>query len=134
MEGVGRKLLAEGTPVNEVLGAKATLGSSVLSAIGRTPLIELSRVGRGLDGRILAKLEYMNPGGSKKDRIALRMIADAERSGELRPGQPVVELTSGNTGTGLGPRSRTARRQELVSRPGFREPRRTGAGTSARPP
>jgi cysteine synthase A len=73
----------------------------VLDAIGRTPLVELSRITRELDGRILAKLEYLNPGGSKKDRIALRMIRDAEASGEHSPGQPVVELTSGNTGTGL---------------------------------
>ena len=87
--------------MSEVSEAKTTLGSSVLSAIGRTPLVELSRVSGGLDGRILAKLEYMNPGGSKKDRIALRMIEDAEQSDELGPGQPVVELTSGNTGTGL---------------------------------
>lgn len=87
--------------MNDVLGAKAALGVSVLSAIGWTPLVALSRVTRGLDGRVLAKLEYLNPGGSKKDRIALRMVADAERGGELRPGQPVVELTSGNTGTGL---------------------------------
>lgn len=76
-------------------------GASVLAAIGDTPLVELGRVTRGLDGRILAKLDYLNPGGSKKDRIALRMIEDAERSGDLRPGQTVVELTSGNTGTGL---------------------------------
>jgi cysteine synthase A len=76
-------------------------GDSVLSAIGGTPLVELGRLTRGLDGRILAKLENLNPGGSKKDRIALRMIEDAERSGDLRAGQTVVELTSGNTGTGL---------------------------------
>jgi cysteine synthase A len=69
--------------------------------MGCTPLVELARFTRGLDGRVLAKLEFLNPGGSKKDRIALRMIEDAERAGVLRPGQPVVELTSGNTGTGL---------------------------------
>ncbi len=74
---------------------------SVLTSIGNTPLVELVRIGRGLNGRILAKLEYLNPGGSKKDRIALRMIEDAETSGRLQPGQTVVELTSGNTGTGL---------------------------------
>jgi cysteine synthase len=74
---------------------------SVIEAIGNTPLVELSRITRGLDGRILAKLEYFNPGYSKKDRIARQMIADAEAAGELKPGQPVVELTSGNTGTGL---------------------------------
>ena len=74
---------------------------SVLDAIGETPLVDLSRITRGLDGRILAKLEYLNPGFSKKDRIALQMIEDAELEGALKPGQTVVELTSGNTGTGL---------------------------------
>jgi cysteine synthase A len=54
-----------------------------------------------LEGRLLAKLEYFNPGFSKKDRIALEMIRGARARGDLRPGQPVVELTSGNTGTGL---------------------------------
>lgn len=74
---------------------------SVLEAIGNTPLVELSRVTRGLEGRILAKLEYLNPGLSKKDRIALQMIEEAEAGGVLEAGQTVVELTSGNTGTGL---------------------------------
>jgi cysteine synthase A len=77
--------------------------SSVVEVIGRTPLVELSRLVReeGVEGRILAKLEYLNPGASKKDRIARQMIEDAEASGDLRPGQAVVELTSGNAGTGL---------------------------------
>ena len=75
--------------------------SSAIEAIGNTPLVELSRLTRGIDGRILAKLEYLNPGYSKKDRIARQIIEDAETSGELKPGQTVVELTSGNTGTGL---------------------------------
>ncbi|NMB54998.1 MAG: cysteine synthase family protein [Leptolinea sp.] len=74
---------------------------SVLGAIGHTPLIEISRFTKGLDGRILAKLEYLNPGFSKKDRNALQMIEEAEADGRLKPGQTVVELTSGNTGTGL---------------------------------
>jgi len=74
---------------------------SVLGAIGNTPLVELSRITHGIDGRILAKLEYLNPGFSKKDRIALQMIEEAEADGMLKPGQAVVELTSGNTGTGL---------------------------------
>ena len=73
---------------------------SVLEAIGATPLVALRRFHPG-PGRILAKLDFLNPGGSKKDRIALRMIEDAGAAGRLRPGQPVVELTSGNTGTGL---------------------------------
>ncbi|HPA17542.1 MAG TPA: cysteine synthase family protein [Verrucomicrobiae bacterium] len=75
--------------------------SSAIEAIGDTPLVELARLTRGIDGRILAKLEYLNPGLSKKDRIALQIIKDAESQGALRPGQTVVELTSGNTGTGL---------------------------------
>ena len=75
--------------------------SSANHAIGDTPLIELSRLTRNIDGRILTKLEYLNPGFSKKDRIALQIIEDAEAEGRLKPGQTVVELTSGNTGTGL---------------------------------
>ena len=73
----------------------------MLDTIGNTPLVELSRITRGLDGAVFAKLEYLNPGYSKKDRIALQMIQDAEASGALQPGDTVVELTSGNTGTGL---------------------------------
>ena len=75
--------------------------SSVIDSIGNTPVVELARFTKGLDGRILAKLDYLNPGFSKKDRIARQIIEDAESSGELQPGQTVVELTSGNTGTGL---------------------------------
>ena len=75
--------------------------NSILGAIGETPLVDLSRFTRGVNGRILAKMEYLNPGASKKDRIALQMIEDALEDGGLLPGQTVVELTSGNTGTGL---------------------------------
>jgi cysteine synthase len=76
---------------------------STVEVIGDTPLVELSRFvnQRALRGRVLAKLEYLNPGFSKKDRIARQIIEDAEAGGELSPGQTVVELTSGNTGTGL---------------------------------
>ena len=78
---------------------------SVVDAIGDTPLVELSRLvkdaGDDIEGRIVAKLDYLNPGFSKKDRIARQIIEDAESNGELLPGQTVVELTSGNTGTGL---------------------------------
>ena len=77
------------------------LSTSAVEAIGSTPLVELSRLTHGLGGRLLAKLEYLNPGGSKKDRVARQIIEDAEADGTLRPGQPVVEMTSGNTGTGL---------------------------------
>jgi cysteine synthase A len=75
--------------------------TSVVAAMGETPLVDLARITRGLDGRILAKLDYLNPGFSKKDRIARQIIEDAEAEGTLKPGQTVVELTSGNTGTGL---------------------------------
>ena len=74
---------------------------SVLEAIGNTPLIELARVGRDLPARIFAKAEFMNPSGSMKDRIALKMIEDAEKEGKLKPGRVVLEETSGNTGIGL---------------------------------
>src|SRR5580698_2776517 len=77
------------------------LSKSAIETIGATPLVELSRFTRGMSGRLLVKLEFLNPGGSKKDRIARQIIEDAEMDGTLQPGQPVVELTSGNTGTGL---------------------------------
>ena len=81
--------------------ANGSLSASVLDAIGATPLVDLARVTRGLSGRIFAKLEYLNPGYSKKDRIARQIIEEAEAGGRLLPGDTVVELTSGNTGTGL---------------------------------
>ena len=79
------------------------LSASVLDAIGGTPLVSLDRLTRayGVEGRLVAKLDYLNPGFSKKDRAALGVIEAAEASGELKPGQTVVELTSGNMGTGL---------------------------------
>lgn len=83
------------------LNVSNAIHASAVDTIGDTPLVELSRLTRGLKGRILAKLDYLNPGFSKKDRIARQIIADAEAEGRLRPGQTVVELTSGNTGTGL---------------------------------
>src|SRR5438477_6173379 len=72
-----------------------------LDAVGRTPLVRLHNVTRGVRPTILAKLEMLNPGGSVKDRIGLRMIEAAEREGLLRPGGTIVEPTSGNTGVGL---------------------------------
>jgi cystathionine beta-synthase len=74
---------------------------NVLEAIGDTPLVQLNRVVGRHDARVLAKLEYMNPGGSVKDRMALHIIEDAERRGELRPGSVIVENTSGNTGVAV---------------------------------
>jgi cysteine synthase A len=74
---------------------------SVVEAMAASPLVALDRLTAGLDGRILAKLDYLLPGFSKKDRAARRIVENAERSGDLKPGQCVVELTSGNMGTGL---------------------------------
>ncbi len=74
---------------------------TVLDLVGKTPLVRLRRVGRGLAPLLLAKLEYLNPGGSVKDRIGLRMIEQAEHEGRLAPGGTIVEPTSGNTGVGL---------------------------------
>jgi cystathionine beta-synthase len=69
--------------------------------VGNTPLVRLNAVARNVAPLVLAKMEYLNPGGSVKDRIALRMVEAAERSGELQPGGTIVEPTSGNTGVGL---------------------------------
>jgi cystathionine beta-synthase len=69
--------------------------------VGGTPLVRLSSVTEGISAIVLAKIEYLNPGGSVKDRIALKMIDAAEASGELKPGGTIVEPTSGNTGVGL---------------------------------
>jgi len=74
---------------------------SVLDLIGNTPLVRLNRVSRGIDATVLAKVEYVNPGGSVKDRIAVRMVDAAEASGALAPGGTIIEPTSGNTGIGL---------------------------------
>ena len=74
---------------------------NVLEAIGNTPMIRLNRLAKGLKPRIYVKAEYMNPGGSVKDRIGVAMIDEAERKGLLKPGGTIVEGTSGNTGIGL---------------------------------
>lgn len=74
---------------------------SVLDLIGGTPLVRLSRFSRNVKAGIWGKVEYLNPGGSVKDRIALRMIQAAERAGELKPGGTIIEATAGNTGVGL---------------------------------
>ncbi|MFI8966215.1 cystathionine beta-synthase [Streptomyces sp. NPDC053493] len=74
---------------------------SMISLVGNTPLVKLNNVTAGIQATVLAKVEYFNPGGSVKDRIALRMIEAAEESGALKPGGTIVEPTSGNTGVGL---------------------------------
>lgn len=74
---------------------------SVLDAAGHTPLVRLSRLARHLPVEVLGKLEFMNPGGSVKDRIGTRMLLEAEKSGRIKPGDTLIEPTSGNTGIGL---------------------------------
>src|SRR5436309_6296178 len=74
---------------------------TVLELVGDTPIVRLDRISRDVPGAILAKLEFLNPGGSNKDRIGLAMIEAAERDGKLKPGGTIVEPTSGNTGVGL---------------------------------
>ncbi|MEV4488824.1 cystathionine beta-synthase [Micromonospora coxensis] len=74
---------------------------NVVDMIGNTPLVRLRNVTKGIRATVLAKVEYLNPGGSVKDRIALRMVEDAEAAGILKPGGTIVEPTSGNTGVGL---------------------------------
>ena len=75
--------------------------NSILGAMGNTPLVRLARIGRDLPVPLYAKLEFMNPGGSVKDRVGANIIEQAEKRGELKPGGTVVEATSGNTGVGL---------------------------------
>lgn len=74
---------------------------NVLGAIGNTPMIRLNRIGAEYSCELLAKCEFLNPGGSVKERVALRMVEEAEKSGRIKPGDTLIEATSGNTGIGL---------------------------------
>src|SRR3954470_507393 len=74
---------------------------TILAAVGHTPLVQLTRLGEGLQAKVAVKVEMTNPGGSVKDRVALAMIAEAEQKGLLRPGGTIIEATAGNTGVGL---------------------------------
>ncbi len=75
--------------------------NNIIEVIGNTPMVRLNRVARGVRPALVAKLEYMNPGGSVKDRIGIAMLEAAEREGKIRPGGTIIEGTSGNTGVGL---------------------------------
>lgn len=99
-----------------------TIHNSLSELIGNTPLVKLNHVTDGIKATIAVKVEYFNPGGSSKDRIAERIIDAAERSGELKPGGVIVEPTSGNTGVGLAPRGPAARIPHHLhpARQGFR--------------
>jgi len=74
---------------------------SILPVVGDTPMLRLARIGRHLDQELLGKCEFLNPGGSVKDRIGVRMLLDAEQQGRIKPGDTLIEPTSGNTGIGL---------------------------------
>lgn len=88
-------------PAEALTAPAGEVVDSVAGLIGNTPVVELHSLTRGIDSRVLVKLESRNPGGSSKDRIALNMIRTAEASGALAPGGTIVEATSGNTGIGL---------------------------------
>src|SRR6187551_740843 len=75
--------------------------NSIIETIGNTPIVKLNNVSKGIQGTILAKVEYFNPGNSTKDRMAIKMVEDAEKAGTLKPGGTIIEGTSGNTGMGL---------------------------------
>jgi len=75
--------------------------NSIIETIGNTPIVRLNKIPKGIEGTMLAKVEYFNPGNSTKDRMALKMIEDAEKAGLLKPGGTIIEGTSGNTGMGL---------------------------------
>ncbi|MBT4002971.1 MAG: cysteine synthase family protein, partial [Chloroflexi bacterium] len=79
----------------------ARVYTDILQTIGKTPLVQLTRIGQHLNCALYAKVEFFNPGGSVKDRIGLNMVEEAERSGKLKHGGTIVEATSGNTGAGL---------------------------------
>ena len=78
-----------------------SIHENILGTVGRTPIVRLGKISKGLKATILAKVEYTNPGGSVKDRVAVKMIEDAERKGLIKPGGVIVEATAGNTGVGL---------------------------------
>jgi cysteine synthase len=77
------------------------IANSVLELIGSTPMVRLGKVTKGIEAEVVVKLEYLNPSGSVKDRIALRMVEDAEKQGRLKPGMKIVEASTGNTATSL---------------------------------
>src|SRR5918995_2433398 len=88
-------------PYNRKPVTKKKICDTILDAIGETPLVRLNRITRDVKAEVLVKIETFNPGNSIKDRMALKMIEDAEKKGLLKPGGTIIEGTSGNTGMGL---------------------------------
>ena len=80
---------------------KSRICNSVLDAIGDTPLIRMNKISKDLECELLAKCEFFNAGGSVKDRIGKKMVEDAEKNGTIKPGDTLIEPTSGNTGIGI---------------------------------
>ena len=74
---------------------------TILDTIGKTPVVKVNKVANNLDCEVYAKCEFFNPGGSIKDRIGFRMVIDAQKSGRIKPGETLIEPTSGNTGQGI---------------------------------
>ena len=74
---------------------------NILSTIGNTPVVRMNKIGSELDCELFSKCEFLNPGGSIKDRIGWKMVEDAEQSGRIKPGDTLIEPTSGNTGQGI---------------------------------
>src|SRR5690606_10798617 len=90
------------SPIPEpTMPSEPQIYNNILETLGNTPLVRLNRVARGLRCKLVAKIEYFNPGSSVKDRIGITIIEDAEQKGLLKPGGTIVEATSGNTGVGL---------------------------------
>ena len=75
--------------------------NSILDIVGKTPIVKLGKIGTELNCQLFAKCEFLNPGGSLKDRIGVRMIEEAEQEGRIKPGDTLIEPSSGNTGIGL---------------------------------
>ena len=100
--GPARQYSAREMPNETMSGTMpGTTLDSILDTTGGTPMVRLSRIGKSLPCELLAKCEFMNPGGSVKDRIGVRMLLDAERAGRIKPGDTLIEPTSGNTGIGI---------------------------------
>lgn len=94
-----------------------SIHNNILSSVGNTPLVRLNRLGAEFGCELLAKCEFLNPGGSVKDRIGVRMVEEAEREGRIKPGDTLVEPTSGNTGIGIALAAAVKGYQLIVTMP-----------------